>query len=42
MEKAALVALYNATGGENWTRNANWLSDQPLYTWEGIRTLGDG
>ena len=29
-DRAALEALYNATGGPNWTNNANWLSDAPL------------
>ncbi len=24
-ERDALVALYNATGGDNWTDNTNWL-----------------
>lgn len=23
-ERAALIALYNATGGDNWTRNSGW------------------
>jgi hypothetical protein len=25
-DKQALEALYNATGGENWANNENWLS----------------
>ncbi|MCY3554793.1 MAG: Ig-like domain-containing protein [Gemmatimonadetes bacterium] len=32
----ALVALYNATDGPNWTNNTNWLSEEPLGTWHGI------
>ena len=28
-DRPALVALYNATGGRNWGRNRNWLSDAP-------------
>ena len=28
--QGALEALYNATGGANWTNNTNWLSDEPL------------
>ena len=32
----ALVALYNSTGGDNWNWNNNWLSNQPITTWEGI------
>ena len=26
-DRAALVALYNATDGDNWANNTNWLSD---------------
>ena len=37
-ERRALVALYNATGGPNWTRNENWLTDAPVGTWEGVST----
>ena len=39
---AALVALYNATDGANWTNNSNWLSDRPLREWHGVRTEGNG
>ena len=35
-ERAALVALYNATGGPNWTNNANWVSGQPVGRWHGV------
>ena len=41
-DRAALVALYNATDGQNWTDNANWLSDQPLGDWFGITTDANG
>ena len=37
-DKAALVALYNATGGDNWTDRDNWLSDEPLGEWQGVTT----
>ena len=37
-EREALVALYNATGGENWEDSENWLSDFPLGGWEGVTT----
>ena len=36
--RAALVALYKATDGDNWTNNTNWLSDKPLREWHGVRT----
>ena len=35
-DRAALVALYNATGGPNWTNNDNWLSDAPIREWFGV------
>ena len=41
-DRDALVALYNATGGPNWTNNANWLSDRPLEEWNGVTTDADG
>ncbi len=40
-DRAALVALYNATDGPNWHNNTNWLSDKPLGEWHGI-TTGNG
>ena len=41
-ERAALVALYNATGGANWTRNNNWLSAEALGSWYGVTTDSNG
>ncbi|MYE05399.1 MAG: hypothetical protein F4Y00_10575, partial [Bacteroidetes bacterium SB0662_bin_6] len=35
-ERAALVALYDATGGDNWTENANWKSEEPVGEWYGV------
>ena len=32
-DRAALVALYNATNGPNWTYNTNWLTNKPLGQW---------
>ncbi len=32
----ALVSLYNATGGINWSINDNWLSTQPVENWYGV------
>ena len=40
-DRAALVALYNATDGANWTNNTNWLSDEPLSEWHGV-TVSNG
>ena len=41
-DRAALVALYNATGGPNWTQNNNWLSDVPISKWQGVTTDDNG
>ena len=35
-DRNALVALYNATGGPEWTHNDNWLTDEPLDEWYGV------
>ncbi|WP_299313033.1 hypothetical protein [uncultured Aquimarina sp.] len=35
-ERHALVALYNATDGDNWKNNTNWLSDEPVSDWYGV------
>ena len=41
-DKAALVALYNATDGANWTPNTNWTTAEPLSSWHGVTTNSDG
>ena len=41
-EREALVALYNATDGANWSDNSNWLSAEPLGDWYGVTTDADG
>ena len=41
-DRAALVAVYRATGGDDWTDNANWLSDAPLRDWHGVETNEQG
>lgn len=35
-DREALIAFYNATGGDNWTNNTNWCSDKPLDEWYGV------
>ena len=37
-----LVALYNATDGDNWGRNFRWLSEYPIGQWRGVTTDGTG
>ena len=41
-DRAALEALYRATGGDDWRDNTNWMSDEPLGAWNGIGTTDDG
>ena len=41
-ERAALVALYEATNGAGWTRNHNWRTDRPLHIWDGVGVDDDG
>ena len=35
-ECQALVALYNAAGGESWNNSAGWLQNNDLCTWYGV------
>ena len=37
-DQAPLVALYNATGGANWTNDTNWLSNEALSEWHRFET----
>ena len=41
-DRAALVALYNATGGANWTNNDGWLTNAPIGQWHGVTTDDSG
>ena len=41
-DRAILVAFYEATNGDNWRYNTNWLSDEPLDQWHGVTTDDDG
>ncbi len=41
-DRAALVALYEATGGPNWRRSGNWLTATPLGEWYGVNTNREG
>ena len=41
-ERAALVALYNSTDGDNWTNNDNWnVGDHCNDEWYGVRCFND-
>ena len=40
-DRAALMALYDATDGENWKDNTNWGTDADLDDWYGVWTNSD-
>ena len=42
IDKAVLIAFYNATGGPDWTNHSNWVSNVPLGNWYGVITDDDG
>ena len=42
VDRTALLALYNATSGDNWLENANWLTSGALSTWYGVTTNSQG
>ncbi len=42
VERSALIALYNAAGGGNWTERDNWLTGAPLSAWHGVATNDSG
>ena len=37
-DRETLVALYNATNGDQWRNITNWLSEAPLHQWHGVET----
>lgn len=38
IEREALIAIYNALDGDNWTNHENWCSDKPVNEWYGVST----
>ena len=42
VDRTALVALYNMTGGASWTNNTNWLSNEALSEWHGVQMDANG
>ena len=42
MDRRALVAFYEATGGPNWEYSENWLSAADIGEWQGVTTDADG
>ena len=41
-DRAILAAFYNATNGNDWTDNTNWLSDAPIDQWYGVAIDASG
>ena len=41
-DRAALLAIYQATGGGDWAKNKNWGTDRPLSRWHGVTVDGSG
>jgi hypothetical protein len=41
-DRAALVDLYNATGGSGWDKRSAWNSSSPLGNWYGVETDSQG
>ena len=42
VDRTALMALYNATGGAKWLEKANWMTSRALSTWYGVTTDSQG
>ena len=42
LDRAALVTLYEATGGRDWVNNDSWLTSAPLRDWYGVQMDSDG
>ena len=38
----ALMVLYNATGGTNWTENRYWNTSVHLSRWRGVNVNDEG
>ena len=41
-DRAALEALYDATGGPGWTDSTNWNTSAPIGEWFGVSTDAAG
>ena len=41
-DREALVAFYNATGGQGWDDSGTWLSSAPIGEWAGVTTHWEG
>ena len=41
-DRAALIAIYQSTGGPSWTANENWASPLSIAEWHGVTTDDSG
>ena len=41
-DRDALAAFYDASNGDDWTNNDNWLSSSALTEWRGVNMRQDG
>ena len=41
-DRQVLVELFGALNGENWTNNANWLTERPIREWYGVTNDASG
>lgn len=41
-EREALIAIYQATGGDDWKDNKRWCSDAPVDKWYGVKSDPEG
>ena len=41
-DRQALEDLYHATNGTSWGKKTNWLSDEPLAEWDGVKLNREG
>ncbi len=42
VDRAALRGLYEENNGGNWRNKKNWLSGNPVSSWQGVMTNDDG
>ena len=41
-DREVLAELFGALRGENWTNNANWLTERPIREWHGVTNDASG
>ena len=41
-DRETLTRIYEATSGDSWTNNSNWLSNKPISEWYGVSADSDG